>query len=44
MYLYVLFIMAKSKNVTVDELRSTLDEKLDQKLMLLNDKITAGLE
>ncbi len=32
--------MATNKNITIDELRSILDEKFDQKLMPLNDKIT----
>ena len=38
--LICLFIMATNKNITIDELRSILDEKFDQKLMPLNDKIT----
>ena len=41
LYLLIcLFVMAKNKSVTIDELRLILDEKLDQKLMSLNDKIT----
>ena len=39
LYAFVLFIMAKSKNATIEKLRSILDEKLDQKLMPLKDKI-----
>ncbi len=38
--LICLFIMATNKNITIDELRSILDEKFDLKLMPLNDKIT----
>ena len=41
LYLLIcLSVMAKTKSVTIDELRLILDEKLDQKLMPLNVKIT----